>query len=346
MRIAIMGAGAVGGYVGAHMVAAGHDVVFIDAWQAHVDAIRDQGLTIRHLRDVPDLTVQAQAVTDVSRARGPFDIAFISVKSYDTVASTAAIAPLLAKDGFVVSLQNGLNEDAIASVVGADRVLGAIASSITVELVGPGLVRRASGKQGAAHTVFRVGEMTGGASDRARQVGKLLELSDSTTVTDSLLDERWTKLIINAMGNGIAAATGLVSRDAVADDRIRGVSARLGSEAVRVAQGLGRHLGEILHLDPETIARAGEGDPEAKATFDAQRLADTQKPGGGAHLPSMGQDIAKGRRTEIEFLNGLVVTRGRELGIPTPVNAALVEVVKKVEAGQVPPAPDLIWSLA
>ncbi|MFH5927401.1 ketopantoate reductase family protein [Roseomonas xinghualingensis] len=349
-RIAIVGAGAVGGYVAAPMAVSGHDVVLIDSWRENVDSINEKGLTIRHLRDVPEFTAQVRAVHDSEcaalQSEDPFDLAFICVKSYHTAAKTQMIAPLLAPSGFAVSLQNGINEEVIAGVLGRERVLGAIASQITVELKGPGHITRASGKAGAAHTVYRVGELDGGVMPRTELVTALLALSDSAKITSDLSGERWTKLIVNVMANGIAAATGLISRDAVADDQIRAFASRLGSEAIRVAQALGYQIGTILHLDPEVIARAGEGDEGARRAYDTQRLADTQKAGGGAHLPSMGQDIAKGRQTEIDFINGFVVEKAKNLGIKTPANAALVEVVKAVESGRASPSPDLIRRIA
>jgi 2-dehydropantoate 2-reductase len=348
-RIAIVGAGAVGGYAGAHMAQAGHDVTFVDPWPEHVEAMRSRGLTIAHLKDVPEFTVPVQAMhitglQAVAKGR-PFDIAFVCVKSYDTAWATAMIAQYLAPGGYVVSLQNCINEEVIAGIVGWGRVLGAIASLITVELSAPGLVKRAAGKSGASHTVYRVGEPHGRISPRAGTITSLLALSDSALTTTNLWGERWSKLVANVMGNGIAAATGLVAKEATADDAIRAFAARLGSEAIRVGQALGYDLEEILHLDPEVIARAGEGDDAARAAYDAQRLADTQKPGGGAHRASMGQDMVKGRRTEIEFLNGFVVARGAEIGIAAPANAALTEIVKRVERGEAAPSPDLIRGL-
>jgi 2-dehydropantoate 2-reductase len=139
------------------------------------------------------------------------------------------------------------------------------------------------------------------------------------------------------MANGMSASTGLISRDIILDDRLRHFTARLGSEAVRVGQALGFQLEDVHHIDPETIARAGEGDVKAKADFDAHRLAEAKKPGGGAHRPSMGQDMVKGRRTEIEFINGLIVGKGKETGLPTPANAALTDIVKRVEKGELKP---------
>ncbi|MBW8269711.1 ketopantoate reductase family protein [Caldovatus aquaticus] len=342
-RIAIFGAGAVGGYVGAHMVRAGEDVTFIDPWPEHVEAMRARGLRITHLRDVPEFTVPVRAlhlteVQALSKQR-PVDILFLCMKSYDTAWATTMMKPYLAPAGFVVSLQNCINEETIAGIVGWGRTLGAIASSITVELAEPGHVRRAAGKGGAAHTVFRVGEVHGRITDRAREVARLVGLSDSAKVTENLWGERWSKLVANAMANGLSACTGLISRDILLDDTLRHFTARLGAEAIRTGQALGYVLEEIHHLDPEIIARAGEGDPEARRAYDERRLAEARGPGGGAHRPSMGQDMVKGRRTEIEFLNGLVVEKAREVGLAAPANAALTAIVKRVERGELAPDP-------
>jgi 2-dehydropantoate 2-reductase len=348
-RIAIIGAGAVGCYAGAHMVQAGEDVTFVDMWPEHVEAMRSRGLRITHLKDVPEFTVPVRALhlTELQglSKEAPIDIAFICVKSYDTAWATMMVRQYLAPGGFCVSLQNCMNEATIAEVVGWGRTLGAIASSITVELGEPGHVRRASGKGGAAHTVFRVGEVHGRITDRAKEVGRLCALSDSCLVTANLWGERWSKLVTNAMANGMSACTGLVSKEILTNDTLRHFTARLGSEAIRVGQALGYELEEIHHIAPETIARAGEGDAEARHIYDEHRLAEARKPGGGAHRPSMGQDMVKGRRTEIEFLNGFIVDRAKEIGLDTPANAALTAIVKQVERGELQPDPRHILEL-
>jgi len=340
-RIAIVGTGAVGGYVGAHLAKAGHDVVFIDFWPANVEAMRANGLHVTHLKDVPEFTVPARAlhITDVQDLvrEAPIDIAFVCVKSYDTVWATALIKQYLAPNGYVVSLQNCINEPLVANVVGEDRTLGSIASSITVELTGPGQVFRAAGKSGDSHTVFRVGQPNGQITDRVKQVRELVALADSAKVTDNLSGERWTKLTINVMGNGMSASTGLKSRELIADETLRHFMAKLGSEAIRVGKAKGLKLEEIFHLDPDVIALAGTGDHNALRVYDENRLATIAKPGGGEHRPSMGQDIFKGRRTEIELMNGLVVAEGKKVGIEAPANAALTELVKKVERREIKP---------
>jgi 2-dehydropantoate 2-reductase len=337
-RIAIMGTGAVGAYVGAHMARAGEDVTFIDPWPANVETMRSQGLKVSHIRDVPEWStpVRALHLTDLQQVakEQPFDIAFVCMKSYDTEWATTMIAQYLAPDGFIVSLQNCMNEETIAGVVGWGKVVGCIASSITVDLCEPGHVRRAAGKSGERHTVFRTGEVHGRITDRVQEIQRLVALSDSALVTSNLWGERWSKLVTNAMANGMSACTGLISKDILRNDTLRHFGARLGSEAIRVGQALGYELEDIHHIDPEVIARAGEGDPAAIRDYDAHRLEEANK-GGGEHRPSMGQDMVKGRRTEIDFLNGFIVRKGEEIGLPTAANAALTGIVKRVERGEV-----------
>ena len=348
-RIVIVGTGAVGGYAGAHMARAGEDVTFVDFWPQNVETMRSKGLKISHLKDVPEFTVPVKALhlTELQQVakEQPFDIAFVCTKSYDTAWATMLIQQYLAPNGYVVSLQNCMNEETIAGIVGWGKTLGAIASSITVDLCEPGHVRRASGKKGAGHTVFRVGEVHGRITDRAKEITRLVALSDSALTTENLWGERWSKLVTNAMGNGVSASTGLITKDILLNDGLRAFTARLGSEAIRVGQAHGYQLEEIHHIDPEIIAKAGEGDAKARAHYDEHRIGEVKNAGGGEHRPSMGQDIVKGRRTEIEFLNGFIVGKGKEIGIQTPANAALTDIVKRVEKGEIKPDKSHILAL-
>ncbi len=347
-RIAVVCTGAVGGYAGAHMVKAGEDVTFIDFWPDHVDHMKSHGLTITHLRDVEPFTVPVRAlhVTEAQHLskEKPIDIAFVCAKSYDTAWAAGLIRQYLAPDGYIVSLQNCMNEETIAGIVGWGKTLGSVASSITVALNAPGQIARAGGKQGQKHTVFRVGEVHGRITDRAKEVCGLLSYADSAIVTKNLWGERWSKLVTNVMGNGLSACTGLIGREVVKNDALRHFSNRLGSEAIRVGQALGYTFDEVSHMDPEMLARAGEGDPAAQKEIDEHRLA-VANSGGGEHRPSTGQDMVKGRRTEIPFLNGFVVKKGEEIGIPTPTNAILTDIVIRVEKGELQPDPKNITDL-
>jgi 2-dehydropantoate 2-reductase len=347
-KIAIVGAGAVGGYCGAHMVRAGEDVTFIDPWPEHVEAMRRDGLTVTHATAVEPFTVNVRALhlTEAQslNREAPIDIAFVCMKSYDTAWATVLIQQYLAPGGFVVSLQNCMNEATVAGVVGWGRTLGCIASRILVELHAPGQVRRGAGKAGAAHTVFRVGEVHGRVTPRAEAVRRLVAHADSAMTTTNLWGERWSKLVANSMYNGLCASTGLGSNAVVKNDIIRRFAIRLGSEAIRVGEALGYTLEEIFHLDPTLIARAGEGDDAALRTVETGLIA-SNKHVADQQRPSMGQDMMKGRRTEIGFLNGFVAARGKEVDIGTPANSALTAIVQRVERGELEPDPRHITEL-
>src|SRR6202167_3678992 len=254
------------------------------------------------------------------------------------------IRQYLAPDGYVVSLQNCMNEETVAGIVGWGKTLGCIASSITVNLPEPGLIHRGAAKHGAAHTVFRAGEVHGRITPRAEEICRLVAYADSAKVTNNLWGERWSKLVANAMQNGLSACTGLGGGDMLKNDPIRRSSTRLGSEAIRVGHAHGYQLEDILHLPPETIARAGEGDAVAEQTCDAQRFKDSAHTAAGQR-PSMGQDMQKGRRTEIEFLNGLIVREGEKVGLACHANAVLVDIVKRVEKGELKQDPKHITEL-
>ena len=344
-RIAYVGVGAVGGYVAGHLTRAGHDVTLIDPWPEHVEHMRRHGIELTGLTAAERHTVPVNAlhITDVQRLvkEKQVDIAFLSVKSYDTEWAVQLIRPYLAPDGFVVSLQNCINEERVAQHVGWGRTVGCIASLIAVELYAPGRIKRTVPLGGDRHTVFRVGEPHGRVTRRVEEVAEMLRAVDSAKVTTNLWGERWSKLVINSMRNGLSAATGLFGNQRDTQEGPRWVSIRLGSEAVKVGQALGFQLEKMLGMEPEVLARAGEGHKDALTEITnvlmdgAKRRADDQR-------PSMAQDISKGRRTETDFINGYVAARGVEIGVPAPTHALMNEAVRRVERGEVKPSPDLI----
>jgi 2-dehydropantoate 2-reductase len=174
-----------------------------------------------------------------------------------------------------------------------------------------------------------------------QEVADLLACADSSKVTTNLWGERWSKLVINSMRNGLSAATGLSGneRDGRADTRR--LSIRLGSEAVRVGQALGFQLEDMLGMEPETLARAGEGSGDALSEIE-HVLIEGSKGRDDDQRPSMGQDMFKGRRTETDFINGFVADRGAEIGVPAPTHAKMNEAVKRVERGEVKAGPEIL----
>lgn len=347
-RIVVVGAGAIGGYAGGHMTRAGHDVTLIDAWPEHVEYMRAHGLQLSGMtsQETHSVEVNALHITDVQRLcrERPIDIAFICVKSYDTEWATHLVKPYLASDGYVVSLQNCINEERIAAIVGWGRTLGCIASLVAAELYAPGHVKRTVPMGGEKHTVFRIGEIHGRVTPRAEEVAQLLRSADSAKVTTNLWGERWSKLVVNSMRNGLSAATGLSGNQRDLAEAPRWLSIRLGSQAARVGQALGYQLERMLGMDPETLARAGEGSADALAEItgilveSARKRSDEQR-------PSMAQDMAKGRRTETDFINGYVAARGTEIGVSAELHAAMNDIVKRVERGELAASPEVIAGL-
>ncbi|MBI3374922.1 MAG: 2-dehydropantoate 2-reductase [Betaproteobacteria bacterium] len=336
-RIAIVGAGAVGGYVGAHMARSGLEPVLIDAWPEHVEHMRRHGLSIAGVtpEEAFSTPVRALHITDVqSLAReSPIDIAFVCVKSYDSEWAATLIRPYLSERGFVVSLQNCMNDERIAGVVGWGRELGCIASRILVDLVAPGRVQRGVARGGAAYTVFRIGEAHGRATPRAQAAARVLSTADSAKVTANLWGERWSKLVANAMENGMSACTGMSGNEIARSAPHRRFQIRLASETIRVGQALGYALEPVIGMDPEVLAHAAEGDAAALTHVEEVLLAKASKRADG-QVASMGQDMRKGRRTEIDYINGYVVAQAASIGRDVPANRLLTELVKSVERGK------------
>jgi len=345
-RIAFVGAGALGGYVGGYFARAGLDVTLIDPWPEHVETVRREGLELDGLTPEEKFTVKPKILhlTEVqSLAKAPMDIAFVSMKSYDTAWATALIAPYLAPEGYVVSLQNCLNEETIAGIVGWGRTVGVVASLISVDLFEQGRIRRTIAKGGDKHTVFRIGEPHGRITARVEELVQWFRGIDSAKATANLWGERWSKLVQNAMGNGVSAATGLSSADCSRNDAIRRFQIQLAAEGIRVGQALGYQMEKIRGLDPERLARASEGDAAALREAEAALMP---KPGSNPRAdiqrPSMAQDILKGRRTEIDAMNGFIARKGAECGISAPANKKLTAIVTQVERGELQPSPALL----
>jgi 2-dehydropantoate 2-reductase len=148
------------------------------------------------------------------------------------------------------------------------------------------------------------------------------------------------------MRNGVSAATGLGGNDVDRNDAIRRFCIQLGGQAVRIGQALGYQLEHIGKLDPDRLALASENDRAALAEIEAVMLAGTNS-GARSNLqrPSMGQDMLKGRRTEIDFMNGFIAAQGASIGLAAPAHVALTEVVKRVERGEIPARPENVASL-
>ena len=344
MRIAIIGAGAVGSYVGGYLARDGHDLVLIDPWPAHVEAMNAGGLVLEGMSEAECFTarVRAMHLTDVqSLARsGPVDLAFVCMKSYDTAWATHLIRDYLAPGAFVVSLQNCINEETIAGIVGWGRTVGCIAAKISVELTAPARVKRGVPK-GKGDEVFRVGEVHGRVTPRVQAVATMLASVDGARVTTNLWGERWTKLVANAMRNGICAASGMTANQCDREPITRRLAIRVAGEAVRIGLAQGFDVEKINGRAAQEWVDAVAGNNALVAAMEQEMQASCATRSESS-IPSMAQDVNKARRTEIDYINALIVARGEALGIEAPANAGLTVAVKRVERGECAPGLDLL----
>jgi 2-dehydropantoate 2-reductase len=344
--IAVLGVGAIGGYFGGRLAQHGQDVTLIDPWPEHIEKMRASGLRIEGMTPEEESIVKVKTMhlTELQSfsKRNPIDIAIVATKSYDTQWATTMLRPYLAPGGFVMSLQNCINEETIASVIGWGNTIGCVVM-MSAELIGPGHVLRTGGKQKAPQVEFRFGETHGRITPRVKQLAEMAQQFDGAEPTTNLWGERWSKLCINAIHNGISAATGLNGneRDNLPEKRRFGI--RIGGEVVRTGQALGYEFSHIGSIDAERMALAAEGDPHAfKEADEWMQGGPSGNNRSNAQRPSMAQDIAKGRRTEIEYINGFIAEKAASVGLSAPANLALVELVKAVERGDKKPDPEHI----
>lgn len=335
-KVAFVGAGAAGSFVGGKLAKAHRDAILIDAWPEHIATIKERGLVITDTRGRTEVEVEALHIHEVQRlASTPVDIAFICTKAYDSEWAAALIKDYLAPGACVVSLQNGFNEERIDRILQREPVMGCVASTLSVEMVGPGHVIRTYEPAAEIYDVFRVGEIDGQITSRLREVVDLLSLVDNAKPTSNLFGERWSKLVANSMANPVSAITGLRDKEMSRNRDVRRLCMKLGVEAVSVGRALGHSLVPIFGVSVDRWVAAGEGKDIEQLDQDLIKAAARATDQG---RPSTPLDIELGRRTELEFFNGLVIAKGGELGIPTPVNDSVLKLVKRVERGELEPS--------
>jgi 2-dehydropantoate 2-reductase len=349
-HVAILGAGGIGGAIGAYLTRAGHDVTLIDQWAEHVAVMQRDGLTVTDVRERFTVAVQAVPLSDANRLRQPFDIALLCVKSYDTVWSAHLIRPHLAPTGFVLPVMNALNDEAVAQVVGYPRTVGCV-TAISAGLYEPGQVVRTDPMTTHA---FTVGELSGVITPRVRRVVEIVSALGPSAATANIWGARWAKMVWNCMGNALAGLLGPQAALSPAERELEAlIRAQAAAEAVRVAmaQGIALEPFEGLHLETfaGAVTRALLRAVAAQIALASGRRVLTAEQ--RAHLgvpgrPSLLQDVIKGRRTEVGYLNGHIVALGRELGVPAPMNAAITTRVHWVEEGTAQPGAHHLTALA
>jgi 2-dehydropantoate 2-reductase len=338
-KILFVGAGAIGSYLGAFLSRAGHDVTLVDPWAEQVETIRQRGISVTGPHDPFEATPAAVHLNDAARLPRDYDIAFVAMKVYDTAWAAQLALRHLTSDGYVVASQNCWPDPVMAATVGASRTVGLVMSKIGVAVWKVGEVERGMEKgQGKGHDVFRVGEHDGQITPRATELAEMLSVVDGSQVTDNLWGERWAKLSANAMGNPVQAMSGLGSLEIASSEVGRAITIHLAAESARVGLALGYRVPKINGAEAAQWA-----DASRRETYEALDRMLTPAAGSRRNWrASMAQDVAKGRPTEIDYMNGYVAAQGRERGVLTPVSAAVVDAMHEVEQGTRQPAPQNI----
>jgi 2-dehydropantoate 2-reductase len=303
MRIAMIGAGAMGGSFGGLLAGSGQDVTLIDTWQEHVDAINRDGLRItgalgEHRVILPAVTTpQESSWADMA-------IIFTDANSTEKAAQTAT--EVLKADGFAITCQNGIgNVEKLQQILGKQRVLGG-SSMCSAAMGGPG------------HSILThaadntIGETDGSDSERLQQVKSLLEGAGFKVKTNStIMTKIWSKFVLNCCINALCATSGLRQGELARLPELDALQSRIIDEVLAVTAAKGITL----------------PDPDTRGAIKKQCWSKFSK-------PSMLQHVEAGKKTEIDALNGALVREAQSLGIATPYNEALVALLKGRELHQ------------
>jgi 2-dehydropantoate 2-reductase len=299
VKIAVVGAGAMGSVYAGLLGSAGHEVWAVDRWREHVDAIRERGLRVEGASG--DRVVPIRATTDATDV-GEADLVILATKAMDVEAAAEGARPLLGPDTLVLSIQNGLGgPDIAARVLGADRVAVGVAGGFGASIVEPGHAHH------HGLELIRLGEREGPVSPRIEAVAEVWRGAGFTVRTfDDVERLVWEKLVCNVAFSGTCTVLGRTIGEVLDDGNAWAIAASCAAEAFAV----GRASGVAFDFD-DTVAYVREFGlriPGAK--------------------PSMLLDFEAGRRLEIDYINGAIPRVGREVGVATPVNQTVTALVK------------------
>ncbi len=320
MNIAIIGAGSLGTIIGALIARNGGEPLLIDIDEECVRALNDRGARVT---GEMELTAPVRAATP-DEMTGTCDVIVYAVKQYDNEEALRQLLSRLGPGSVVCTVQNGLPEDAVAHAVGKERTLGCTVSW-GATWIEPGVSMLTSPVDLMG---FDVGELNGAITERLRSVAAILRLVCPTAMTTNLAGIRWAKLAANAAYSGMGSALGCTMGEVQADPKALLCAAYAANEAIAVSRAMGVALEPIGGKDFGGLAFENEGEL-AEALLLHFAIWGPQ----AALRPSMLQDLEKGRKCEIDAINGAVSTWGKKVGTPTPVNERIVEIVKGVEAG-------------
>ena len=323
MRIAMVGAGAMGMIIGALIAKGGEDIVLVDVNEPHVRAMNENGARITgHM----ELTVPVKAIVPADM-EGVYDLVIYLVKTtYDDVA-LPEILPYIGDDSMVITLQNGVPEERVAEAVGRERTLGgAIGWGAT--FVGPGVSELT---YEPVEMTYDIGEMDGSLSKRIEAVKAVLDMAGEAHISTNLAGTRWVKLMVNVSMSGLSTALDCTYGDILDDDKATIAALSIILETLKTAKALGVTMEPLKGVDPNVMVDVvKESEENAVKVF--RMIYERAR----EQVASMLQDVRRGIPCEVETLNGYLSKKSAEAGVSTPVNDKVAEIIRGIEAGKYP----------
>jgi 2-dehydropantoate 2-reductase len=293
---------------------------------AHVQALRESGA---HITGTIEFTQAVTALTP-DEMTGTYDLIFLFTKQQLNRSVAEWLRPFLADQGVLVTFQNGIPEPLLSEVLGEGRVIGAVVEW-GAGMTGPGTVKMTSPLEASS---FRIGSLTGGNEDKLAQIAEILSIMCPATIESNFIGFRWAKLLVNAAFSGVSAVIGGTFGDAVDDLRARECVHMVMKECMDVCEAAGVRMADFQGLNPVTIY--GFNGPIKK--WLANKLLPLATRRHKNTKASMLQDLEAGKKTEVESINGVVSEWGDRHGVPTPYCKKIVEVIRRIEQGELRPS--------
>ena len=328
MRVAIFGAGSLGTILGAYITKAGEKIELINRNKAHIAALRENGAqvvgTVQFTQPVVAYTPDEMS--------GVYDIIFLMTKQQQNSEVVQMLNNFIAPDGVLVTFQNGLPEVQIAEILGEQRVLGCtVAWGATLQA--PGVCELTSAPDALS---FSLGAVTEKRNAHFAKVKELLELMGAVEVEDNFIGTRWSKLLINAAFSGMSAVLGCTFGEAAGPRASRRVVQALIKECIDVCRAGNIRIEPVQGKD---IVKLLDYSNSLKKAFSFFIIPIAIRKHAKLKA-SMLQDLEKGKPTEVDAINGAVSDYGRKVGRPTPMNDRVVEIIHKIEQGELKPSVD------
>ena len=321
-RYAIYGAGSLGTVLGAFIMQNGGQVDLINRNKAHVDVLNEKGA---HIIGTVDMTVPVKAITP-DEMEGKYDVIVLLTKQLFNKEVVTMLKDFLSDDGVIVTLQNGIPEPGIAEIIGANHTMGC-AVEWGAALIEPGVCELTSDKDSLS---FHMGKLEGITDAQFKMVKELLELMCPVHEEENLLGARWSKLLINATFSGLGTVVGGVFGDVSEDKKGKQVAIRCMKECIDVGHAAGV---EFAPVQGKNIVGLFYYTNSIKRAFGCALLPIAMKKHRDIE-PSMLQDLKKGKPCEVDAINGVVCEFGKKHNVKTPINDRIVEIIKKIQAGE------------